>query len=114
MRIQSLGTVSFSCVSSIDAEEKEIMRRLLAYGITPTGNKTTDKAKLRQIELEKAKTSNCILPDLLTVSRQEQEQIQKSKKDKKKEQILQSDIEKFEGSKAKGEQIYLAIKMKKA
>jgi len=113
MKIESISSGSFSCVSSVDSEEKEIMRRLLAYGVTPTGNKITDKAKLREIELEKAKNSNIVLPDLLTVTRQEQEKIQKNKKDKRKEQLKDPKAETFEGSKALGEQIYLAIKMKK-
>ena len=113
MKVQSITSCYVSCGPNIDSEEKEIMRRLMAYGITPTGNKTTDKATLRRIELEKAKESNTILPDLLTVSRQEQEEIQKKKKIKKKEQIPEYNTEKFEGSKAMGEQIFLAINMKK-
>ena len=49
MRIGNI-TSSFSLGCTVDAEEKEIMRRLLAYGIQPTGNKSIDMAKLRQVE----------------------------------------------------------------
>ena len=45
MRIDNI-TNSFN-ICYIDAEEKEIMRRLLEYGIQPTGNKSADMATLR-------------------------------------------------------------------
>ena len=110
MIIQNIG---FSICGSGDFEQQEIARRLLAYGIKPSGNKTADRAKLREIELRKAKDSNCILSNLFTVSNQEQEKIQNAKKEKRKELMPEIQPEKFEGSKIKGEQIYLAIKMKK-
>lgn len=105
-------TPSFACNSSVDSEEKEIMRRLLAYGITPTGNKTTDKAKLREIEINKAKNSNFVILNLLTVSKAEQEQIQKKKKDKRKETEKQTDLKDLKGLDCLGRQIYLSIQMK--
>ena len=114
MNIQSIGfTPSISCSSSVDPEEKEIMRRLLAYGITPTGNKITDKAKLRQIELEKAKNSNFVIPDLLTVSKSEQEHIQETKKEKKKENKQKQNLNELESLNIIGSQIYTAIQLKK-
>lgn len=109
MKIQSFGISA----CNYDFEYQEIIRRLLVYGITPTGNKTTDKAKLKEIELEKAKESSCVLPKLFTVSLQEQEKFQLNKKENTKEQSQNIAAEEFEGSKALGEQLYLAIKMKK-
>ena len=111
MNIQGIN--SFSYCAPIDEEEKRIMQKLMSYGVTPTGNKTTDKATLRRIELEKAKESNYIRNDLLTVSKIEQERIQAKKKEKQKDLHPDINPEKFEGSKVLGEQIYLAIKMKK-
>lgn len=114
MNIQSIGVSSVSfCSSSVDSEEKEIMRRLLAYGITPTGNKTTDRAKLRQIELEKAKNSNYVIADLFTVSKSEQEQIQNTKKDKRKEIEKCSNNNELNSLDNIGKQIYLAIQLRK-
>ncbi len=112
MNIQGVSSVGICSLPCVDEEEREIMRRLLAYGVNPTGNKTADKAKLREIELKKAKESNSILNNLLTVSKSEQEKIQAKKKAKKKEVVPEINVEKFEGSKALGEQKYLAIKMK--
>ena len=117
MSIQNItpnSSFSYSC-SSVDSEEKEIMRRLLAYGYTPTGNKTTDKAQLRKIEIEKAKQDNYVSDKYLTVSQAECQKIQDTKKQKhkldnpEKSPALQ---EKRQGAKLMGEQIFLAIKMK--
>lgn len=114
MNIQNISfSTSISCGGSVDPEEKEIARRLLAYGVMPTGNKTTDNAKLRQIEIEKAKNSNFVIPDLLTVSKSEQEHIQETKKEKRKENNPEQNQKEFEGLNALGTQIYLAIQMKK-
>ena len=117
MSIQNItpnSSFSYSC-SSVDSEEKEIMRRLLAYGYTPTGNKTTDKAQLRKIEIEKAKQDNYVSDKYLTVSQAECQRIQDNKRQKRKidnpEKYPQPE-EKRLGAKLLGEQIFLAIKMK--
>ena len=96
-----------------DAEEKRIARRLLQYGVTPTGSKSVDRAKLHEIELREAKKLNYVTNKFLTVTTAEQEKIQEKKKEKRKEvnPELYPDTEKAE--KVLGEQIYLAIKMKK-
>lgn len=119
MSIQIIpSTYSFSfSVGSVDSEEKEIMRRLLAYGITPTGNKSADRAKLHSIELEHAKNDNYISNKYYTVTKNEQEKIQEHKKEIKK-LINKNDSrklaeEKKEGAKLLGEQLYLAIKLNK-
>lgn len=117
MSIQNItpnSSFSYS-FSSVDSEEKEIMRRLLAYGCTPTGNKATDKAQLRKIEIEKAKQDNYVSDKYLTVSRAECQKIQDNKRQKRKidnpekSPALQ---EKRQGAKLLGEQLFLAIKMK--
>ena len=53
----------------------------MAYGVTPTGNKSADKALLREIELKLAKLENCVSSKFLTVTRSEQEKIQEKKKE---------------------------------
>lgn len=118
------GVTSYAvCTSgcSMDAEEKRIAARLRQYGIKPTGDKNTDKAKLREIELREAKNETGVSNKFLTVTKGEQEKIQAQKKELKKqvnpEQFSNSekiqrrkDVEKAE--KALGEQLFLAIKMK--
>ena len=42
----------------IDSEYQRIIRELRALGIEPTGNKTTDKAKLEEAKAAKAKKTN--------------------------------------------------------
>ncbi len=39
-----------------DEEYRRIIARLLELGLTPSGNKAADKAKLREIEMQKLKT----------------------------------------------------------
>ncbi len=118
------GVTSYAvCTSgcSMDAEEKRIAARLRQYGIKPTGDKNTDKAKLREIELREAKNETGVSNKFLTVTKGEQEKIQAQTKALKKhvtpEQFPNSekiqhrkDVEKAE--KALGEQLFLAIKMK--
>lgn len=109
----SISSFSTSCSGSEDPEQKRIAKKLLEYGYLPTGDKNTDKATLRRIEIQKAKESNVILSDLVTVSKQEQEKIQEKKKERKKETNEPCSKNDFNGAKALGEQIYLSIQMKK-
>ena len=109
----SLSSFSAGCSGSADPEQKRIAKKLLEYGYLPTGDKNTDKATLRRIEIQKAKESNFVRNDLLTVTKQEQEKIQEKKKQRKKENNEPSVKNDFNGAKALGEQIYLSIKMKK-
>lgn len=115
MSIQKVPAVSMSsmCVSSIDEEEKRIMAKLREYGYVPTGDKTTDKATLRRIEIEKAKQEDTVSDKFITVTRMEQEKIQEKKKQKRRENNPELYKDNFQGSKALGEQIMLAIEMKK-
>lgn len=110
---------SYGCFSGIDTEKRDIMKRLLAYGYTPTGDKDTDKATLRRIELQKAKEDNCVSDKYLTVSRAECEKIQEQKKAKRKlnNVVPECNIkgrkpDRQVGAELLGQQIYLAIQMK--
>lgn len=95
--IQSTYTFAFAA-PYVDSEEKEIAARLLAYGETPTGDKTTDRAKLHRIELEKAKQESTVSASkFLTVSTSEQEKIQDKKKEKRKE-VQQSPKDEMKGA----------------
>ena len=53
MKISMVKSFSISPCGgvSIDEEYRRILEKLKALGITPTGNKTVDKAKLREIEM---------------------------------------------------------------
>lgn len=114
MKIDKINNyTNFYCTgSSVDLEEQRIAKRLLAYGIQPTFNKTTDKAKLHEIELREAKKENCVSNKFLTVTTNEQEKIQEKKKEKHKEVNPELYLETQKAQKILGEQIYLAIKMK--
>lgn len=57
------ASASYSCgMSSVNSDYQEIIRKLRAYGVTPSGDYYTDKAKLNKIEEAKdsknAKFSN--------------------------------------------------------
>lgn len=52
--ISSTGIISGG--GGADEEYKRIIAKLMEYGIMPSGNKSADKAKLRQIEMQKLKT----------------------------------------------------------
>lgn len=80
-------TCSFcSSGGSVDEEEKRIMRRLLQYGIKPTGQKSIDKPKLHEIELQKAKLEDYVSNKFLTVTKVNKKKFrQRRKKNAKKE-----------------------------
>ena len=105
------GMLSLSHIP--DAEHRMIMRKLMAYGFTPTGNKSADTEMLRRIELKQAKMENCVSSKFLTVTRSEQEKIQEDKKEKKAENNPEAQQDTMQGQKLLGEQIMLAIEMKK-
>lgn len=113
--INPINSYSFSMSlgCSTDPEHKRIMRKLYEYGIRPTGNKSTDFRILREIELREAQKENTVSSKFLTVSRMEQERIQEKKKEKRIENDPRSHPESAKGQKILGEQILLAIKMKK-
>ena len=107
-------TCSFcSSGGSVDEEEKRIMRRLLQYGIKPTGQKSIDKPKLHEIELQKAKLEDYVSNKFLTVTKSEQEKIQAKKKEKRIERNPEKYTNAEKAKKKMGEQIYMKKKMKK-
>ena len=119
MAINGISSFSFSSGGN-DPELVAIMRKLREYGIVPTGNKSNDKATLYRIEIEKAKQENVVTGKFLTITKGQEEKIQENKKAKRKEITPEnnSNSEKAEkqekAMKTIGEQIYLAIKMKRA
>ena len=81
----SVNSVSMSapiclCATS-DYEEVQIARLLRMYGIEPTGNKLADKAKLHEIELQRAKAQNQPSGKFLTISYSKEQEIIKNKKE---------------------------------
>ena len=96
-----------------DEEHRKIMRKLMAYGITPTGKKSADIALLREIELKLAKLENCVSGKFLTVTKSEQEKIQKEKKEKRIENNPELGENTMKGQKILGDQLMIAIQMKK-
>ena len=107
------GNSFYFCNIRIDEEEKKIIKKLMQYGITPTFNKSADKAKLHEIELREAKKENCVTNKFLTLTKGEQEKIQEKKKEKRKEISPEKYPNSEKAQKILGEQIYLAIQMKK-
>lgn len=98
---------------SIDYEYQQIIKRLIIYGLKPSGNKSADRARLHEIELREAKKENTITSKFLTVSKSEQQKIQDKKKEKRAEINPNIDPSKMKGMQILGEQIMLAINMKK-
>lgn len=107
----SLGFSSSGYVA--DAEHEEIIRRLRKYGIKSTGNKSLDKQILHRLELKDAEKESSVTTKFLTVSKAEQEKIQEKKKEKRIENNPTNYPNSMKGAKILGEQIMLAIKMKK-
>lgn len=112
-KIENIGYSSFYFSFGIDDEYQKIIARLRMYGYEPTGNKSADRAKLHEIELREAKKENCVTTKFLTVSTNEQEKIQEKKREVRKENNPELYTNIKEAEKFLGEQIYLAIKMKK-
>ncbi len=107
------GSGMLRMASAPDSEHQQIMRKLMAYGVTPTGNKAADKALLHEIELKLAKMENCVSSKFLTVTKAEQEKIQEDKKEKRMENNPELYQNSMQGQQILGEQIMLAIEMKK-
>lgn len=98
---------------SIDYEYMRIIKRLAEYGIRPSGSKTSDKLKLHELELREAEKENCITSKFLTVSIKEQEEIQDKKKKKREEIDPKIKQNPTKGQEILGQQIMIAIEMKK-
>ena len=122
--IASFSSHNICTYSSTDAEWERILRRLREYGIKTSGSKATDWAKLHDIELQEAKNITVVSNKFVTIKKGEQEKIIARKKERKQQcQIKNKNTEKElnpdqynntqKAMNILGEQIYLAIKMKK-
>ena len=110
-----VNKISFSIgifIPPMDEEHQQIARRLRMYGITPSGNKNADKAKLHEIELREAKKEDCVSNKFLTVTKEEQEKIQEKKKEKRKEINPEKYPDSSKAIEILAQQNFLAIKMK--
>ena len=113
-RINSISTCGSMHVSfGPDEEHKRIMRKLMAYGYRSTGSKSGDKELLRRIELKQVQMENCVSSKYLTVTRSEQEKIQEKKKEKREINNPELSQNSMQGQQILGEQIMLAIELKK-
>ena len=110
--MSKINHIIFSVSSSIDYEYKQIIRKLMQYGLKPTGNKTVDKERLHKKELEQAEKETCVSNKFLTVTKAEQERIQEKKKEKRIESNPENYQHTMKGQKILGQQIMLAIEMK--
>lgn len=118
MSINRVSTTSYTYFcSGPDYEQAEIEHRLKMYGIEPTGNKIADKAKLHEIEIQKAKAQNEPSGKFLTVSYSKEQEIIDNKKDKlygtKKNQKKEQNKDVFKEDEILGRQIMAIIEMKK-
>ena len=96
-----------------DWEYKAIIRKLAQYGLKPTGNKTSDKMRLHQIEVREAQKEECVTSRFLTVEKGEQEKIQEKKEEKKDIGNLVSTQDAQLGQHLLGEQMMIALRIKK-
>ena len=116
--MSSVNNVSYSHLPSvrsvIDEEYERIMRKMMQYGMRPSGNKNIDKERLHAKELQEAQKESCISNKFLTVTKAEQEKIQAKKKIKQEENDIQPQQETnpTKGQEILGEQLMLAINMK--
>ena len=79
------NNLNSSAFMNADPEHSRIMKMLISYGLTPTGNKGDDKARLHRFEIELAKEElNAITSDsvrafhFLTVSNAEIQELRQS------------------------------------
>ena len=99
--------------NKLDNEYRRILEKLKEYGMSATGNKEIDKARLNQKEIEKVEKSNSINPELLTVSFDEQVKIQTEKNSKETNNNNNKDNStNYIGQQLLGEQLMIAINMK--
>lgn len=93
------------CGGGIDEEYKRIIEKMLALGLTPSGNKAADKAKLREVEMQQIKTElgargkgTVNTSKYVTVSAVEIEQLKEKLQQKEKDENSPEMIEKREAA----------------
>lgn len=86
----TMGTGAMGVCACPDSEEQRIMKKLIALGRIPTGNKAFDKETLFRIELEQVKQEICGNPNAtvsigkyLTITENLIEEIMMKLKDRK-------------------------------
>ena len=106
-------TAFFSISPKPDDEWQRIIDRLLyVYGIHSTGSKSADKAKLHELELQKAiKEHAKNTSKFLTLTQSELEKIIQKDREKQKE-LYKIDQNTNNGAEILGTQLYIAILMK--
>ena len=63
-RVDKINCCGFNILpNKLDPEYKRILKKLKEYGMSATGDKEVDKARLKEKELEMAKEANYINPD---------------------------------------------------
>ena len=97
---------------NLDYEYKKILKKLKEYGIPSTGNKEIDRTRLRSKEFEKIQENNCIDPEMITISADEQMKILTEIKKNNFEKDSKYQQPDFKGQQILGEQLMLAIEMK--
>lgn len=112
MEVNRIGLSLVYCLMKIDPEYREIVRRLRMYGITPSGDKDSDKARLHNIELQEAEKENEISNKFLTLSKSEKEKILNKKIENLKDKHLENYLDTTKAMEILGQQKFLAIKMK--
>lgn len=105
--------IGFRIISNPDYEYRKIIKKLKQYGIEPTGNKTYDKSRLKEIELRELKEENCVSNKHLTLAKNEQEKILYEIADEKKPPEPQYTLSSAEAEELRSQQIWQAIKLKK-
>lgn len=112
-RINPINLCNSISVSKFDYEYIQIIKKLAQYGIRPTGCKSTDKAKLREIELRLVEKESHPSSKFLTVSIEEQEKILAKKKEKKVAQNPEKIDSLTNGQEILGEQMLVIVNMNK-
>ena len=111
-----INNVMLSISISEDLEWKKIKERLWnKYGVRSTGSKSADKAKLHDLEMKEVEqlAGECSSGKFITVTREEIEKVKNKRRDKKIKKNPQNFPNTTKGAKILGEQLYLAIQMKK-
>ena len=114
MSIRIESSFFFSVAAAPDEEWKRIIYQLwVKYGIRSTGSKILDRQKLRELELKEIKEKNGeVSGEYVTVNKIEIEKI-KEKIRENKIKINPKEYAEQHGAQILGEQILIAIKMKK-
>lgn len=99
-------------ISSFDYEYRRIIKKLKQYGIKPTGNKTSDKARLKEIEMRELKEEESVSNKHLTISKGEQERVLEKKAKKDEEKYPQFDLNRVQAEELLGQQLLQSIEIK--